>query len=467
MFVDEARLVSRISHPNVVQVIDLGKVGRSYYIAMEYVEGESAAALLRRTQPPRRLSARIIANAASGLHAAHELRDQGGKLYNVVHRDVSPHNVLIGYNGTAKVVDFGVARAKGSLHTTKDGALKGKYGYMAPEQVSPSMTVDRRADIFALGIVLYEMTTRRRLFRADSDTETLGRVLECNVVPPSEIDKSYPADLERIVLRALQREPKDRYKTAQHLQEDLERYIAASGDPVLSHHVAGMMRKVFADRIKKKKRIIENFNEDSEGSVPDVDLLTSLSDRLEEMEAISKRRQRRLILGMVAVLALALGVVALVLLLSGDPRKTVDKAEEEVPRGGAGAAAVANRSVSTTAAEKGGTANADARQVSILVKISPDNATLQVDGKAVTNPYTYDGPPREGTVTATASAAGYLQRSFKIDLKRGGKWILELRQSRPQIRKRSTKRTTKASRRRSKKRSSLRDEDVMSNPYGK
>ena len=176
MFIDEARLVSRISHPNVAQVIELDRFEESHFIAMEYVDGEGLHALLRRTKPKLPLVARIIAHTAAGLHAAHELQDQKGNPMGVVHRDVSPQNILISYLGAVKVVDFGVARARGNLHETNIGTVKGKLAYMSPEQVQ-SGPVDRRSDVFALGIVLYEATTFRRLFKGESEVEKMRNVV--------------------------------------------------------------------------------------------------------------------------------------------------------------------------------------------------------------------------------------------------------------------------------------------------
>ena len=177
---------------------------------MEWVEGESlhtviAEAGKRRAIPPE-MAVKIIADACGGLHAAHELRDENQKLRGVVHRDISPHNILIGTNGFVKLVDFGVAKAVGRVsEATRAGQLKGKFGYMSPEQAR-GKPVDRRSDVFSLGIVLFELTTSRRLFRGDSDIETLRLVISAQVPRPSSLDPTYPPELERIVLRALERD---------------------------------------------------------------------------------------------------------------------------------------------------------------------------------------------------------------------------------------------------------------------
>lgn len=259
-FGDEARLAARISHPNVVHIIEYGSVGRSHFIAMEYVDGESLAALLNRTRVPFPLCARIICQAAAGLHAAHELRGSDGMPLQVVHRDVSPHNILIGYDGVVKVVDFGVARARSNLHTTFAGTIAGKLAYMAPEQAQGG-ELDRRVDIFALGIVLYEMTTYRRLFKMDSDIATIHQVLNSEIVPPSRLIPDYPSRLEQIVMKALEREPARRFVTALQMQQALEEAIVSMGPPVLEGALAELMRQVFADRIQQKQQMIKRMGQ--------------------------------------------------------------------------------------------------------------------------------------------------------------------------------------------------------------
>src|SRR5690606_1509480 len=210
MFVDEVQLVRSIRHPNVVEVYDVGDERGVMWMSMEWVEGESLHTVIaeagRRGAIPPEMAVRIIADVAAGLHAAHEVRDPDGSLRGVVHRDVSPHNILIGTNGVVKLVDFGVAKAVGrASEATRAGQLKGKFGYMSPEQAR-GRPVDRRSDIFSLGIVLFEVTTGRRLFRGETDLKTLELVLGAQIPRPSTIDPKYPPELERIVMRALERD---------------------------------------------------------------------------------------------------------------------------------------------------------------------------------------------------------------------------------------------------------------------
>ncbi|MCU0690346.1 MAG: protein kinase [Polyangiaceae bacterium] len=257
MFLDEARIAARISHPNVAQVFDLGVHENTYWIAMEYLHGEPLREVMRfneensATTAPE-LAARIIADAAEGLHAAHELRGRDGDPLNLVHRDVSPHNLFLTYGGMVKVVDFGIAKVSGRLSTTRAGTLKGKLAYMSPEQVRGS-AVDRRTDIFALGVVLWEMATGQRLFRADSDLETLEKVQACVVPPPSTVRPGLPDELESIIMRALQKRRELRYQTARELSRALQQHLMHAGQFVGPEEVGAYVTSLFADRIRKRE----------------------------------------------------------------------------------------------------------------------------------------------------------------------------------------------------------------------
>jgi len=260
MFLDEVRLVRAIKHPNIVELYDVGDADGVMWMSMEWVEGESlhtviAEAGKRRAIPPE-LAVKIIADAASGLHAAHELRDLDGSLRGVVHRDVSPHNILIGTNGTVKLVDFGVAKAVGRIsEATRAGQLKGKFGYMSPEQALGKQ-VDRRSDIFSLGIVLFELTTSRRLFRGEHDIDTLKLVIGGPIPRPTTIDSKYPAGLERIVLRALERDADARYQTAQELADDLRAYLKSERIVVAQSGLAGLMKRILGERIEQRRKAV-------------------------------------------------------------------------------------------------------------------------------------------------------------------------------------------------------------------
>ncbi len=233
MFLDEARIISEISHPNVVQVHDAGEHEGVLFIAMEYLRGVTLLHLALQAQEPGEglppdLVAALIAQAAAGLHAAHELRDRAGQLRNVVHRDVSPQNLMLTQDGLVKVIDFGVARAEGRLAGTDAGQLKGKYGYMSPEQVA-EQPVDRRSDVFSLGVMLFELCSGRRLFLRDNDAATLWAVSRGEAPPLRQLRPQVSALLERVVQQALAVDPAARPQTAAALAEWLHEVVAEAG----------------------------------------------------------------------------------------------------------------------------------------------------------------------------------------------------------------------------------------------
>lgn len=272
MFLDEGRIVQLIRHPNVVDVYEPGEHAGTMFLAMEWIEGESLHSIIaeagkRRPIPPE-MAVRIIADAAAGLHAAHELKDENGESMNVVHRDVSPHNILIKVDGAVKLVDFGVARAMGRLsEVTSAGQLKGKFGYMSPEQAM-AKRVDRRADVFALGIVLFELTTGRRLFRGEHDAETLHLVVSGKIPVPSSIDPKYPKALEEIVMRALERDVAKRYQTAEELQHALEAYLKSERIVVPRAGIANLLKKVLGARIEQRRKAIRAALRAIDGEAP-------------------------------------------------------------------------------------------------------------------------------------------------------------------------------------------------------
>lgn len=257
MFLDEARVAARISHPNVATVFDLGKHEDTYWIAMEYLHGEPLREVMRRTEElgtamPPEIACRVIADAAEGLHAAHELLGKNGEKLNLVHRDVTPHNLFVTYDGVTKVVDFGIAKFSSRMSHTRAGTLKGKLAYMSPEQVHGE-GIDRRTDIFALGVVLWELTTGQRLFRMESDLDTLAKVQECNVPRPSTLIRGYPVDLEKIVMKALAKNRGERFRTARELSRALQSLLMRRGLFIASDEVAAYTQSIFTDRIQKRE----------------------------------------------------------------------------------------------------------------------------------------------------------------------------------------------------------------------
>jgi len=221
MLVDEARIVSRIAHPNVVQVLDLVQSEDELLIVMEYLRGAALSTLLRAhpAPPPIPLTLAIATQALAGLHAAHEARDEGGALLGLVHRDVSPDNIHVGVDGVARVLDFGIAKAAGRLQDTGEGVMKGKVAYAPPEQLSGHVT--RRSDVYAMGVVVWEMLARRRLVEGGASLDAVSRVLAGGFAPPSRHNASVPPALDAIVMRALSREAAARFATAEEMARAL------------------------------------------------------------------------------------------------------------------------------------------------------------------------------------------------------------------------------------------------------
>lgn len=262
MFLDEARIAAGIRHPNVIDVHELGSEGDQLYLVMEYLEGEPAEWLLRRLAARDRrlnpaLCAHIIAEACAGLHAAHELKDADGRPQSLVHRDVSPHNIFLTYEGHVKVLDFGIAKVTHRESMTDAGLRKGKWAYMSPEQIRGE-PLDRRSDVFSLGVVLFELSTSRRLFsRKDRDAAARAGT-DQPITPPSHAVPGYPAWLEAIVLRALSPMREDRFGSAAEMRREI--LVASHHEGPPEGHGEGLgalLREVFADRLADKREMLQ------------------------------------------------------------------------------------------------------------------------------------------------------------------------------------------------------------------
>ena len=247
MFLDEARIASMLDHPNVVRITEVGRTDNEYFLAMELVQGKPLAAILQqseraKTPIPHNLGALIVANAAAGLHHAHQLTDASGNLLGLVHRDVSPQNIMVSYEGSVKVIDFGIARALGRLGDTNSGSLKGKLGYMAPEQARGE-PVDARADIFSLGVVLWECVAGRRLFLRENELATLRAVVYEPIPSASKFVEVDPA-LDAIIRRAVARNVEERFQTAEEMRIALEKWVFSSGG-ASTHDLSVLMKSWF------------------------------------------------------------------------------------------------------------------------------------------------------------------------------------------------------------------------------
>ena len=332
MFLDEARIAARIDHPNVCQVYEYGREAGSSFLAMEFLAGESLLGVVRRlamgrtSVEPVAHAARVafvMAEVCDGLHAAHEVRDANGEPLNVVHRDVSPHNVFITFDGAVKVVDFGIASASSRLHHTETGTIKGKFAYMAPEQLQ-GMRADRRADVWAVGVVLWELLALKRLFRHENPSAVVQAVENQHIERPSEALLGLPLAFDDIVLRALERDPTRRTPTAQALSTELRDAVHRLGVKVDRGEIATWMAALFPDGAQRRERWIREAHATSAtpsspqrvGTPSDAPTRSEPRgpERLPTGDAPSQGTTPRAASGMWVALAL---LVALVALLTG------------------------------------------------------------------------------------------------------------------------------------------------------
>lgn len=251
MFIDEARLAARIRHPNVVQTLDIVAADAELFLVMEYVQGESLSRLHRASIAtggiPHRIASSIFCGALHGLHAAHEATDERGEPLGIVHRDMSPQNILVDVDGVSRVLDFGVAKAAGRVQTTgQGGKIKGKIHYMAPEQISGHVT--RQSDIFATSVVLWELLTGKRLFPGDDPAQVLGKILTGQIEPPSRYVPDLPAGLDEVVMKGLERDPANRQATAREMAMSLESCLGMASPTQVGTWVESLARSALAGR---------------------------------------------------------------------------------------------------------------------------------------------------------------------------------------------------------------------------
>jgi serine/threonine protein kinase len=256
MFIDEAKISVQLQHANIAQIFDLGKVGESFFIAMEYVSGRDMRTIYDRMRKkektvPVPMAVYLAMKVCEGLDYAHNKKDSTSRDLNLVHRDVSPQNILVSYDGEVKVIDFGIAKAAGKAGKTQAGILKGKFGYMSPEQVR-GLPLDRRSDIFAVGICFWEMLTGQRLFIGESDFATLEKVRNVEVTSPSSYNPGLPDELERITLKALQKDIEDRYQSAMDLHDDLQNWMYTSGSFFARKDLNAFMQQLFRKEIDRE-----------------------------------------------------------------------------------------------------------------------------------------------------------------------------------------------------------------------
>lgn len=260
MFVDEARIAAHLTHQNIVQIYELGKEAGTFFISMEYVAGKDLRQVLDDAKAPLAIprACHIVACIAEALDYAHQKRDAAGKDLRIIHRDVTPQNVILSYEGEVKLCDFGIAKAATRASRTQVGVLKGKFAYMSPEQVRGQPT-DRRSDLFALGVVFYEMVTGKRLFLAETDYGTLEAVRTTLIPPPRRANPAISESLEAILMKLLAREPRDRYQWASELHDDLAEHVIEDGRAYHARHLRAWMRTQYEGDIAAENAKLEAF----------------------------------------------------------------------------------------------------------------------------------------------------------------------------------------------------------------
>jgi serine/threonine protein kinase len=321
MFLDEARIAARIQHPNVCGVIDFGEVDGAYFLTMPFIVGESMNRVIgtvaKMSSGPLYdlmplIAARLVADACEGLHAAHELKDDAGHLLDVVHRDVSPQNLMVGYDGVVRVLDFGVASARHRHYQTTTGEVKGKFAYLSPEQID-SGPVDRRSDVWALGVCLWEAVTARRLFARETMPKTIKAVCEMPIPALRSVRPDAPEALEPIVERALARDVERRYPNARALGRDLAAVIAKSDRFVGAPEVAEWLEQLLPGSMREQERLADETRLgtiDSTRQLPEQAVETS-SVMLKTPERAARSSPRRT-LALVAVVGVIFGLTIVI-----------------------------------------------------------------------------------------------------------------------------------------------------------
>src|SRR5688572_26610415 len=263
MFIDEAKIAGQLAHANICQIFELGRIDGSHFIAMEYIWGKDLLQIQNRlrknkVQMPIPMACFVIAKVLEGLDYAHRKRDPLGRPLEIVHRDCSPQNVLVSYEGEVKVIDFGIAKATSRNSRTMAGVLKGKFGYMSPEQVR-GLPLDRRSDLFALGTMLYECLTSERLFQGETDFSTLEKVRNVDIRPPREVNPAIPESVERVILKALAKDVDDRYQWCSEMLADLQQYLMSQDVVFTAKSLSGWLKEVFQAEIERERQQLEQY----------------------------------------------------------------------------------------------------------------------------------------------------------------------------------------------------------------
>ena len=260
MFLNEARLAAQLQHPNIVQIFDLGRIGESYFIAMEYVSGRDMSRVIPRADKlgirfPIEYALTVASKVLDGLAYAHAKTDAFGKALNIVHRDITPENIMLGWNGNVNILDFGIAKAATHTDQTKAGEIKGKLSYMSPEQAM-GKTLDQRSDVFSLGIILYEWITGYRLFNGENEMAILKQIIDEKIYPPSYFREEIPGDVEAILMRALEKNRDKRYQSAREMHLAIHETLSRSEFSPSNAHLAGFMEQMFSGEVKQEQKFL-------------------------------------------------------------------------------------------------------------------------------------------------------------------------------------------------------------------
>jgi serine/threonine-protein kinase len=451
MFEQEARIASRLNHPNIVQTNEVGEDGGAHYLTMEYLEGQPLHQILMengRGEPlALSLHARILADALAGLHYAHESADFDGKPLNLVHRDVSPHNVFVTYDGTIKIIDFGIAKSSLDDSKTATGILKGKLGYMAPEQLM-GIPLDRRADVYAVGVMLWEAAAGQRLRKAKAEAPLLHSILNDDVPSPRTVNPACPAAMASICLKALARDRDQRHATAQELQYEIEAFlesteIASGGIRHLNRSIGSFVSTKFAQERERIRLLVERRLAGATGTMPaptsGIDVIvektsnegagegkrlapdasgsapaaTNTGGTLASQVRSPRARQLRLAAIVGASVLVAGGLAAMAMRSKAPPNLT---AAAPVPSASASAASATTEA----AAPETAATNASVQDASGAVRISisavPPTAQILVDGKPVSgNPAVLDTTRDDVTHhSIRVEAAGFASQTRSV-----------------------------------------------------
>ncbi|HEY0880193.1 MAG TPA: serine/threonine-protein kinase [Archangium sp.] len=292
MFLNEAKLAAQLNHPNIVQIYDLGKIGESYFIAMEYIFGRDMRRIIPKADAlgipfPMVYALKIASSVCEGLYYAHARTDLYGNALNIVHRDVTPENIFVSFDGTVKVLDFGIAKAANQIEQARAGEIKGKLSYMSPEQCM-GKPLDNRSDIFSLGVVLYEWLTGFKLFTGDSEVAILKSITEGKIYAPSYFKADIPEGVEAILMKALEKDREKRYQTAWEMQYDLDQFLSQYEFTPSNIHLSNFLKQLFNDELEEEKDRLQTFRQANANAQGPEEILQEEEDVVSVVEPISE-----------------------------------------------------------------------------------------------------------------------------------------------------------------------------------